>query len=124
MPISGTLSNVFLPNNNFGLNILPPSIMLTQCQTVLRSALKSSSNETIRNLWKDTSTHTNLQYTEYVNAKEIIKSFRNEHENKLSNIFLSQGSLFSNIKVHSLPSLNGIWSSVQSNFPRTYSTLR
>ena len=108
MPISGTLSSVFLPNNKFGLNVLPPSIKLTQCQIVLRSALKSSSNQTIRNLWKDTSTDTNVQYDQYRNTKEIIKSFRNEHENKLSNMLVSQGSFFSNIKVKSLPSLNGI----------------
>ena len=42
IPISGTLSNVFLERNKFGLNICPPSVKFTQCQTVLRSSLKES----------------------------------------------------------------------------------
>ena len=37
IPISGTLSNVFLVHNKFGLNICPPSVKFTQCQTVLRN---------------------------------------------------------------------------------------
>ena len=40
IPISGTLSNVFLERNKFGLNICPPSIKFTQCQTVLPTSLK------------------------------------------------------------------------------------
>ena len=77
----------FCPTTKF-LNFLPPSINLTQCQTVLRSALKPSSNETMKFLWKDTSTHTNVQYDQYRNTNEIIESFRNEHENKFSNTFV------------------------------------
>ena len=49
IPISGTLSNIFLTRNKFGLNICPPSIKLIQCQTVLRKALKFSPNESIKN---------------------------------------------------------------------------
>ncbi|CAB4000712.1 Hypothetical predicted protein [Paramuricea clavata] len=44
IPISGTLSTVFLTRNKFGLNICPPSIKFIQCQTVLRKALKISPN--------------------------------------------------------------------------------
>jgi hypothetical protein len=42
IPVSGTLSNVFLTSNKFGLNIYPPSIKFTQCQAVSRKALKTS----------------------------------------------------------------------------------
>ena len=45
--ISGTLSTVFLTRNKFGLNICPPSIKFTQCQTILCNALKTSPNEEI-----------------------------------------------------------------------------
>ena len=45
VPISGTLSTIFLTNNKFGLSIHPPSVKFIQCQTVLRIALKSSPNE-------------------------------------------------------------------------------
>ena len=37
IPKSGTLSNVFLIHNKFGLNICPPSVKFTQCQRVLRN---------------------------------------------------------------------------------------
>ena len=40
LPISGILSNVFLPRNNYDLNMLPTSIKRAQCQTVLRNSLK------------------------------------------------------------------------------------
>ncbi len=39
VPISGTLSNVYLTSNKFGLNIIPTSIKFTQCQTVLRTVM-------------------------------------------------------------------------------------
>ncbi len=44
VPVSGTLSNVFLTRNKFGLSIIPPSIKFTQCQSTLRNALRSSPN--------------------------------------------------------------------------------
>ena len=43
LPISGTLSNVYLTRNKFGLNILPACVKFIQCQTVLRNALKNIS---------------------------------------------------------------------------------
>ena len=45
VPVSGTLSNVFLNYIKFGLNIIPLSIKFTQCQSTLRNALKSSPME-------------------------------------------------------------------------------
>ena len=47
IPIFGTLSNVFLERNKFGLNICPPSVKFTQCQTVLRSSLKESQTDSL-----------------------------------------------------------------------------
>jgi hypothetical protein len=49
IPISGTLSNIYLTHNKFGLNILPASVKFIQCQTVLRNALKTSPNDSIKN---------------------------------------------------------------------------
>ena len=62
LPISATLSNVFLPRNKFGLNVILPSTKFTQCQTVSRSSLKTSMNEDINKLWSITSTNKNIQY--------------------------------------------------------------
>ena len=47
LPISATISGIILPQNKFGLNFQLPSTKFLQCQTVLRSAIKSSSSETI-----------------------------------------------------------------------------
>ena len=44
IPISGTLSTVFMSRNRFGLHIIPPSVKFLQCQTTLRNALKTSPN--------------------------------------------------------------------------------
>ena len=59
VPISGSLSNIYLTSNKFGLNIIPPSTKFIQCQTTIRSAMKSSPNESITHLWKSTCNHTN-----------------------------------------------------------------
>ena len=76
LPISGTLSNVYLTSNKFGLNIISPSAKFIQCQTTIRSTLKSSTNESITHLWKLTKNNTNIQYDQYSATKEAIKSFR------------------------------------------------
>ena len=75
VPISGTLSNVYLSQYKFGQNIYPPSLKFIQCQTVLRNALKSSPNESIKELWKSTNNNTNIQYEVYNSRKEVIKNF-------------------------------------------------
>ena len=44
-----------------------------QCQTVSRSALRSSINENIRELWSITSSNRNIQYDIYTNTKGVLK---------------------------------------------------
>ncbi len=75
IPISGTLSTVFLTRNKFGLNICPPSIKFIQCQTVLRNALKTSPNEEINKLWKSTSSSKNIQYDVCHSTKWFLRNF-------------------------------------------------
>ena len=106
IPICGTLSNIFLPCNKYGQNIIPPSVKFIQCQSVARKALKNSPNESIKQLWKSTSTHTNLQYDVYKSTKDVAKDFQAIHEEKLQNQLLSQGSFFSSAVKFSLHSLN------------------
>ena len=118
LPISATLSNVQLPHNRFNLNIILPSTKLLQCQTVSRKALQSSPNDEIKNLWKETSNHKNVQYDKYRNTKDALNHIRKQHEDKLQNHLISQGSFFSSIMKHSTSSLNSLWSSVQSKLPR------
>ena len=90
-PISGTLSTIFLTNNKFGLSICPPSVKFIQCQSVLRTALKSSPNESIKDLWKSTNNYTNIQYGGFKSTNEVLKDFRAGHEYKLKNQLSCQG---------------------------------
>ena len=73
LPISATLGGIILPQNKFGLNFQLQSTKFLQRQNFLRSALKSSSSETIRSLWKSTSFGTNIQYDAYQNIKQVLK---------------------------------------------------
>ena len=109
IPISGTLSNVFLERNKCGLNICPPSIKFTQCQTVLRNSLKESPNDSLKDLWKSSSCHTNIQYDVYKSTKEVLKDFRSNQEDKLQHHLTSNGFFFSNVIKYS---------EVQSHLPK------
>ncbi len=106
IPISGTLSTVFLTRNKFGLNISPPSVKFIQCQTVVRNALKTSPNEAINELWKATSITAKTFSTMCITpcTKQVLKDFRSGQEDKLHNQLTCQGSFFTNItKFLSLP---------------------
>jgi hypothetical protein len=118
IPISGTLSTVFLTRNKFGLSICPPTVKFIQCQTVLRKALKTSPNEAINELWKATSNSKNIQYDVYNSTKQVLKDFRSGQEDKLHTQLTCQGSFFTNITKFSLSQLTKIWSACQSNLPK------
>ena len=118
IPISGILSNVYLSCNKFGQNVYPPSLKFTQCQTVLRIALKSSPNESINELWRSTNNNTNIQYDAYNSTKEALKMFHSIHENKLKNQLTYQGSFFSSVSKFALLQLNMVWSNAHSKLPR------
>ena len=74
LPVSATLTSLVLTKNQFGLNLKLPSVKFTQCQTVSRNILRSSPNDNVQTLWKDTSNGTNLQYDIYRNIKEVLKA--------------------------------------------------
>ena len=105
LPISATLSSIILSKNQFGLSLTLPSTKFLQCQTVLRNALKSSPNDNIRSLWKNTSSGTNIQYDIYRNTKEALKAVQHEHKDRLQNILTSQGSLLSHLFNQNLPQI-------------------
>ena len=118
LPVSATLSNVLLPQNKFGLNIILPSTKFIQCQTVSRVALRSSPNVDINNLWAVTSTNKNIQYDIYNDTKDVLKAVRKENEERLQNQLILQGSFFSTILNNSTSTFNSLWSSVQSKLPK------
>ena len=57
--------------------------------STLRNALRSSTHDSIKHLWKLTSTHTNLQYDTNNSTKEVIKQFRTSQKDKLENHLIS-----------------------------------
>ena len=118
LPVSATLSTIFLSKTKFGLNIQLPSTKFMQCQVILRNALKSSTNQEVRDLWRCTSSNMNVQYDTYQNSKGVLKDFRASHEERLQNHLVSQGSFFSFVTDQSLLRLNSIWSTVQSKMPK------
>lgn len=118
IPVSGTLSNVFLPINKFGLSIIPPSIRFTQCQVTLRKILKNSPNDDIQQLWRSTAAHTNIQYDAYKSTKEIIKEFHQSHEEELCNRLSSQGLFYRTVSKYSLSTFNKVWALAQCKLPK------
>ena len=89
LPISATLSNILLPYNRFGLNVVLPSTKFLQCQTISRKALQSSPNEDINKLWTETSNYKNIQYDTYKNTKDVLSTIRKQHEDKLNHHLIS-----------------------------------
>ena len=75
VPISGTVSNAYLTNNKFGLNILLTSVKFIHCQSVLFNALKSSPKDSIKELWNSTNNHTTSQYDNFTSTKDVLKMF-------------------------------------------------
>ena len=120
IPISGTLSTVFMSRNRFGLHIIPPSVKFLQCQTTLRNALKTSPNVEINELWKSTSTNKNIQYDVYTTTKEVIKDFRSKKEHKLQNQLSTQGSFFKSISKFALSQLTKIMVHGSVKSPKEY----
>ena len=62
LPISSTLSTLILHRSKYGITLALPSTKFTQCQTVIRNALKTSPNLDISSLWAATSKGSNIQY--------------------------------------------------------------
>ena len=81
-------------------------------------AHKTSPNENIRYLWKDTSNNMNVQYDIYKNTKEVLKAVSSEREMKLQNDLIPQGWFFSIISQQSILKLTSAWSSVQRKLPK------
>ena len=71
LPISATFSSLIINKSKYGISLILPSIKFIQCQTTIRNTLKSSPNNDIKDLWKDTSYHTNIQYDQYRNTKHL-----------------------------------------------------
>ena len=117
--ISATISSLILNKSIYGINLILPSTKFIECQTVIRNALKSSPNLDIKTLWAETSYGTNLQYDQFENTKQVLKSIQRDHEERINNTLLSQGLVISSVIKNSCQNLKGLWSGVQQHLPRT-----
>ena len=59
----------------------------------------------------------NIQYDTYKNTKQVLKSIRTEHTDRLQTGLLSQGFIISFLLAHSLKNLNSLWSRADSKLP-------
>ena len=117
LPISATLSAIILSHKNSGLSLPLPSVKFIQCQTVLRSTLKSSQDDTITKLWKNTNCGINFQCDTYKNTKHVLKTVLADHAEKFQSKLPSQGFIISFLLEKSLKRLFSLWSKAQSSLP-------
>jgi len=96
LQIIATLSNLIISKSNYDLSPILPSTKFIQCQTIIRNASKSSSNSDITSLWQDSNTFTNIQYDEYRNAKQVLKSIQNHHHHRTTNELTSNINTINN----------------------------
>ena len=118
LPISTTLCNLIISTSNYGSSLILPSTKLMQCQTIIRNALKSSPNYDIKSMRQDSNTFTNIQYDQYRNAKQVLKSIQTYHHHRIRNELTSQGLAISSILKYSLNLTTSIWSNVRQKLPR------
>ena len=79
--------------------------------------MKSSKDEAIVRVWRNTNCGSNIQYDTYKNTKHILKSIRTEHTDRLQTGLPSQGFIISFLLAQSLKNLNSLWSRAQSKLP-------
>ena len=108
LPIRATISSLILNKSRYGINLILPSTKFIECQTVIRNVLKSSPNLDIKPLWAETSFGTNLQYDQFQNTKQVLKSIQRDHEERINNTLLSQGLVISSVIKHSCQNLKGL----------------
>ena len=118
LPISTTLSTLIISKSNYSLNLVLPSTKFIQCQTIIRNALKSSPNSDIQSLWHDSNTFTNIQYDQYRNTKQVLKSIQSHHHHRITNDLTSQGLVISSILTFSSQSTTTLWSIVHQKMPK------
>ena len=102
LPVSATLSGLVLQNSTFGLNLLPPSVKFTQCQTVCQNALRSSQNDDIKSCWQNNNNGMNLQCDTNRDTKEALKAVRSKNQERLAHHLTYQGASLSFLFSHSL----------------------
>ena len=82
------------------------------------TTLKESWNDSLEDLWKLSSSHTNSQYDVFKSTKEVLNDLHSNQEDTLQHHLTSQHFFFLNIVKHSSSSVNSLWLSAQSHLPK------
>ena len=123
LPISATLSSLVLPKAKYSINLILPSTKYSQCQTVIRNALKSSPNSDINILWSQTSLGCNVQYDQYQNTKQVLNAVQKDNEMRITHELKSQGFIISSILTHAGSKTRSLWSTVQQGMQKIFLTI-
>ena len=110
-----------LPKSLFGLDLVRLSVTFVQCQTVFRNSLRSSPNNGIKSLWRNTSNGMNFQYDVYKSTKDILKTIHSKHNHLLQSNLRSEGAIHSFISDHFPKVTKSTWTSGQSKMPKNIS---
>ena len=62
------------------------------------NTLKSSTIASMRSLWQDSNTSTNIQYNKYRSAKHVLKSIQTQHHHRITEELTSQGLITASIQ--------------------------
>ena len=114
-----TLSSLIISKSNYGLNLILPSIKFIQCQTIICNALKTSPNSDIKSLWLDSDNFTNIQFDQYRNTKQVLKSIQTHHHHRITSELTSQGLVISSILKYASKTTTKRWSSAQQRLTKS-----
>ena len=106
-----------LSKSKFGVDIIDPSTKFIQCKTVYRNRLKNSKHENTR-VFREMTSHTNIQYDRFNSTREIVKSMRSDKQDKIKNKLTSQGFIVSFLWENTLKQTSKLWAVVQSKMPK------
>ena len=118
IPASGTLDILFQTKSKFGLNIIDVSTKFTQCQVTLRKKLKNSKSSEIRQVFSDTSKHTNIQYDRHISAKHALKDIRQNKIGNIVNNLTSQSLVIKAMWEESFAENVAHWHSTMNSLPK------
>ena len=117
VPISGCIDLYMLSKDKYGLNILEPSTRFVQCQVIMNSKIKDSTNEDVKIMYEITKKQHKDQFENFKNTKEVVKKISKDKIDHISTLQL-QGRVITFIWENCSTYLNKTWPLVQSKLPK------
>ena len=105
-----------LSRDKLGLNNIEPSTKFTQCQYIIRNALKTSTKSDTKAIPALTYIGSNMQYYRLGNTKEVVKVMREEKERHIRTLTY-QGFVINAIWKNSIKAVRRLCPSIQAHLP-------